>query len=187
MHEKKSRQLSAAGSSYQDFVFLHHAAHATHAWGCCGCGCLLAFLGDNALGGEEHAGNRCGILKGHTCHLGGINHACLKEILIAVGASVVTEVTTTLFHLVHHYGALKTSVVDNLSQRLFDSALHDVDACVLVGILALEFVEGFDATNIGHTATRDNTFGHSGTSCAQGVVHAVLLLLHFHLTVSTDV
>lgn len=48
---------------YADAARLHHAAHSTgrHCRGCC----RLRNLGDGALGREEHAGNRSGILKSH--------------------------------------------------------------------------------------------------------------------------
>ena len=83
-------------------VRLHHTAHTAT----CACKSLkwavLLLLGQDALGSEEHRGDRGRILQGYARHLRWVDDTCSEHILISVVASVVAEGTLALLNLVHN-------------------------------------------------------------------------------------
>ena len=132
--------------------------HHSGLSGCWHSRLLLRLVADEALSGQEHTCYRSSVLQSHTLYLG-----------------------------VHYDSALATGVEDNLTQRLLDSAAYDVDTSLLIGIVALEILELFLSTDVSSTATDNNTFLAGCTSSAECIVATILLFLHLHLGVSTDI
>ena len=62
----------------QGLVHTTHAAHAGVAGGHRGFGFLD--VAEDALGGEEHAGDAGGVLQGHAGHLGGVDDTALEQV-----------------------------------------------------------------------------------------------------------
>ena len=90
-----------AFSSSSVTVGLVHTAHAAHAGVAGGHrGFGLLDVAEDALGGEEHAGDAGGVLQGHAGHLGGVDDAALEEVLVLLGAGVVAVVALAVLHLV---------------------------------------------------------------------------------------
>ena len=79
---------------------LVHSTHAAHAGVGGGCGFGFLDVAEDALGGEEHAGDRGGVLQGHTGHLGGVDDAALEQVLVLLGAGVVAVVGLAVLHFV---------------------------------------------------------------------------------------
>src|SRR5690554_8008572 len=69
---------------------------------------------------------------------------------------------------------------NNLTQGLFNSALHDLDTGSFVIGLSFQIFQSINGTNVSHTTTGNDTFLNSCTGCAQGIVNTVFLLLHFN-------
>ena len=119
------------------YFFKASLHHATHSWlSHRHCGLLLRLVTDQTLGCEEHASNRSGVLKSHTLHLCRIYNTFLAKIFIDVFSSIVTKVTFTLANLLNHDSTFATSVLNDLTQRLFDGTNYDVDTSLLIGIVA---------------------------------------------------
>src|SRR5690554_7027604 len=69
---------------------------------------------------------------------------------------------------------------NNMTQGLFNSALHDLDTGSFVIGFTLQIFQSINGTNVSHTTTGNDTFLNSCTGCAQGIVNTVFLLLHFN-------
>ena len=83
-------------------VRLHHTAHTTS----CACKSLkwaiLLLLGQDALGSEEHRGDRGSILLGYGRLLRWVDDTCSEHILVAVVTSVVAKGALALLNIVHN-------------------------------------------------------------------------------------
>ena len=167
-------------------MWLHHATHARctahrHSR------LLLGLVANEALGGEEHTGNRSGVLQSNTSHLGRIDDASLAQVLVLVQTGIVTEVSLALTNLLYDNGTFLASIADNLTQRLLDGTADDIDTRLLVGIVTLYAGQSLLSTDIGRTTTGNDTFLDGCTGSAESIVNAILLLLHLYLAVSTYV
>ena len=96
-------------ASFKTFLILHHT---THAWGSTHrhSRLLLGLVADETLGGEEHAGDRSGVLQSHTGHLGRVDDSSLAQILVDIGTGIVTKVALTLADFLDNYCTLATGV-----------------------------------------------------------------------------
>ena len=172
-----------------------HAAHAGVAGGHRGFGFLD--VAEDALGGEEHAGDAGGVLQGHAGHLGGVDDAALEEVLVLLGAGIVAVVrvtvdgraatVTTVLDFVHHDAAFEAGVLDNHAQGLLDGAADDLDAEFLVLVLGLDVVEALSGADEGGAATGEDALLDGCAGGVQGIVEAVFLLLHLDLRSGADV
>jgi hypothetical protein len=81
---------------------------------------------------------------------------------------------------------LVACVCDDLAQRLFDRAQHDLDAGVLIRVVALEFLQSLTRTQQRHAATGHDAFFDGRTGCVQCVFDAGLLLFHLDFGCSAD-
>jgi hypothetical protein len=68
----------------------------------------------------------------------------------------------------------------------FDGAQHDLDAGVLVVVVALDGASGLAGAQQGHATTGDDAFFHRSAGGVQGVFHAGLLFLHLDFGGGTD-
>src|SRR6266571_7222245 len=191
---KKPRRSGALvfrgrGNSLRELhIHSFHSTHAAHATVGMAPGILLLFdqLGNHRLGGEEQSGNRSRVLQRGAAHLGRIEHAHLDQIAELLRLGIEAEVALPFRNLVHHDRRLGTGVGHDLAQRLLEGALDDPDARVLIGVLALELVERYPRTDVGHTAACDNAFLNRRTRGVQGVFDARLLFLHLDFGRRTD-
>src|SRR6185437_593732 len=146
-------------------------------------GCrLLLFrnIGDEGFSGEHQSSNASRVLKSGAGDLGGIDDAGLNQVLELVGLGVVAEVRFFRFtNLADHNRAFLAGVVDNLSERLFQSALHNFHAGHLIIVLDFEIIECRRATHQSNAAARDNAFFHGCAGRVHGIFDAGFLFLHF--------
>ena len=149
---------------YVKFTKLHHS---THSGLTCGhSGSRLGFVYQNALGREEQARDRGGVLQSDACHLGRVYDTSLAQVLILVGAGIIAEVALALAYLVDHHGAFTSSVGYNLAQGFLNGALHDLDTCLLIGVSALQVLQGSQGADVSGTTTRYDTFLENASSDA---------------------
>ena len=178
-------------------VHTAHTAHAAHA-GVAGGHWGFGFfdVAEDALGGEEHAGDAGGVLQGHTGHLGGVDDTALEEVLVLLGAGVVAIIILAVLHLVDDDAAFKAGVastssaataLDNHAQRFLDGATDNLDAKLLVLVLRLDVAEALGGADECGAATGDDTLLDGCAGGVQGVVEAVFLLLHLDLRSGADV
>ena len=118
---------------------LHHAAHTA-----CGHrrhgGSVGLLLGQHALRGEEHRGDRRGVLQRYARHLRRVDDTGFQQVLVLVVAGVVTEGVLALLHLVDDHRAFAAGVLDDLAERLLNRTFHDLDTRRLRGkVVMLQF------------------------------------------------
>src|SRR5688572_24705120 len=145
---------------------------------------LLLFhqLGHHRVGGEHQTGNGGCVLQRGARDLGGVDDALRHEIAVLLGLRVEAVVAFAFEHLVQDHRRLGAGVVDDDAQRLFQSAHHDLDARVLVVVLALQLaVERLLGADERHAAARDDALFHRGAGRMQRILDASLLFLHLDL------
>jgi hypothetical protein len=139
---------------------LVHTAHAAHAGVAGGHrGFRFLYVAEDALGGEEHAGDRGCVLQGHAADLGGVDDTALEEVassssagipLIFLAAGVVAVIALAILHLVRssssratadddaafQTGVASTSsaatALNNHAERFLDGATDNLDTKLLV-------------------------------------------------------
>src|SRR5438067_7007869 len=110
-------------------LVLVHSAHAAVAAGSCHFLLLFRKLANQRFGGEHQASDGAGVLQGSPRNLGWIDHASLNQVFELAGLGVVAEVRILRFaDLTNHDRAFFAGVADDLTQRLFQSALYDLRA-----------------------------------------------------------
>src|SRR5262249_15400027 len=149
---------------------------------------LLLFrkFGDQSLGGKHEASDGAGVLQCGASDLGRIDDASLDQIFELAGLSIESEIL--LFrrpHLAHNYRACFSGVLDNLAQRLFESATNDLSAD---GLIALEFqvFDGLGAPNQSHTAAGNDSLFDGCAGCMHCIFDAGFLFLHLGLGCGAD-
>src|SRR5260221_7786384 len=154
-----------------------HASHAAAAWA----GPLFLFheLGHRSVGREQQAGDGSGVPQRRARNLGRVDYAHFDEIAVGFGLSIEAEVALAFGDLVHHHRRLFARVGDDLAQRLFQGAAHDLDAGLLVGVVARELLERDAGADVGHTSAGHDALLDRRTSRVQSVFDARLLFLHF--------
>ena len=110
---------------------------------------LLRLVGDERLGGEDHAGDRRRVLHRRAGDLGRVDDAGLDHVDVLVGDHVVADVGVLLLLLrsADHLDddrAVLAGVGGDAAQRLLERAAQDVDAGLDVA-LGLDAVERGDA------------------------------------------
>ena len=101
---------------------------------------LLRLVGNHTFGGQQHPRNGSGIFKRDPGHLRRIDHTGLQQVLILIGAGIVTEIGLAFLHLLNDDAAFNTAVGYDLTQRFFQSPLYDRDTRRLI------FVERLSAS-----------------------------------------
>src|SRR6267378_7557758 len=169
-------------------VHAAHAAHVGHAVAVAAAALLLFHqLRNHRVGGEHQAGYGRGVLQRGTSDLGRVDHAHLHQVAELLGLRVEAEVALVLQHLVEHYRGLRAGVVDDDAQRLFERLHHDLDAGLLVVVVALERAfERRPRAEERHAAARDDPLFDRRAGGVQRVLDARLLVLHLDLGGSAD-
>src|SRR5438094_4228794 len=181
------RTATSASLNISLHVHATHAAYVGHAVAVAAALLLFHQLRNHRVGGEHQAGYGRGVLQRGASHLGRVDHAHLHQVAELPGLRVEAEVTLVLEHLVEHYRRLGTGVVDDDAQRLFERFHHDLDAGLLVVVVALELAFlHLLAADDRHTAARADSLLDGRARRVQRVLDAGLLLLHLDLGGRTD-
>src|SRR5467141_3331864 len=169
-------------------VHAAHAAHVGHAVAVAAAALLLFHqLRNHRVGGEHQASYGRGVLQRGTSDLGRVDHAHLHQVAELLGLRVEAEVALVLEYLVEHHRRLRTGVVDDDAQRLFERFHHDLDAGLLVVVVALELAfQHLLRADERHAAARDDSLFDRGAGRLQRVLDAGLLFLHLDLGGRTD-
>src|SRR5690606_38747402 len=116
-----------------------------------------------------------------------VDDAHFHQVAVLFGLGVEAELGLVRFqHLADHDRAFDARVFRDLTDRSLQGAADDVDAGVLIGVVALQTVQHLGGLQQGHAAARDDAFIGSGAGRVQGVVDAVLLFLHFDFGRAAD-
>ena len=75
----------------------------------------------------------------------------------------------------------------NLSEGLFYGTAYNLDTCRLVIVLSVESIESTYSSEVGCTTAWDSTFLYGSTCSTEGIIHAILLLLHLYFAWCTDI
>src|ERR1051325_3352519 len=162
-------------------AFLHHPAHATHRAGHASCTGFLGRLGDDRLGHEDALGDRGGVLQRRARDHGRVDDPGLDQVLDLLGVDVEALALGGLADVVDDDRALEAGVVGELAERLLERADDDLRARPLVWVTeALELDRG-DRVEERDAASGDDALLECGAGGLEGVLDAVLLLLHLRL------
>src|SRR5687768_2842714 len=170
-------------------IHVAHAAHARHAAVRMAAAALLLFhqLGHHRIGGEHQTGYGGSVLQRGARDLGRVDDALRDQIAVLLGLRVEAVVALALEHLVQHHRRLGPGVVHDDAQRLLERLHHDLDAGVLVVVVALELaVERLLGADECHAAARDDALFHRGAGRMQRVLDTGLLFLHLDLGGGAD-
>ena len=142
---------------------------------------LLRSLGHHHLGGEQEAGDGCGVLERQARDLGRVQDAHLDHVAVLAGRGVVAVAALALADLGEHDRTVFTGVLHDLAQRLLDRPRQDADADVLVVVRTHQLIEHLLHANERDAATRHHALLDRRTGCVQRVLEAGLLFLHLDL------
>src|SRR5438105_3422807 len=160
-------------------VHAAHAAHVGHAVAMAAALFLFHQLRNHRVGGEHQASHGRGVLQRRASDLGRVDHAHLHEIAELLGLRVEAEVALVLEHLVEYHRRLRAGVVDDDAQRLFERLHHDLDAGLLVVVVALELAfQHLLGADERHTAARDDALFDRRAGRMQRILDAGFFLLH---------
>src|SRR5687768_8355330 len=166
-----------------------HIAHAAHARSAAAHGgrLLLGPLGDHGFRCHQQAGDRSRVLQGATHDLGRVDDAGLEHVDIFGVLRVEAEGAALAFEqLADHDRTVDASVLGDLTDRLLQGATHDVDARLLVRVVALELLKHLGAIEQSDAAADDDAFLDRGAGGVHRVIDAILALLHLDLGGAAD-
>src|SRR5579872_1080211 len=141
---------------------------------------LFRLLDHQGLGGQQHAGDRRGVLHGGPGDLDRVDDALGHQVAVLAGGGVVAVPGGQGGDLRHHDRALHAGVQRDPAGRLGQRALHDPDAGRLV-TLAAQVAQVGGHVHQGCAAPGDDALLDGGPGGGDGVLQAVLLLLQLHL------
>jgi hypothetical protein len=118
---------------------------------------LLGLISNHTLGGQQHPRNGSGIFQRDPGHLRRIDNPGLQQILILIGAGIVTEIGLAFLHLLYDDAAFNTAVDHDLPDGFFQRPLDDRDTRRLILIGAFQLLQGFDSADISDPAARNDT------------------------------
>src|SRR5690606_25773390 len=136
-------------------------------------------FGHGHFGRQQQAGDGGGVLQGSAGHLGGIQDALLDQVAVLAGGGVVAERAGAVGHFVHDHAGFFAGVGDDGAQRSLDGAQDQLDAGILVGVVALQGGNSGAGADQGHAAAGNDAFFNGSAGGVQGVFDAGLLFLHF--------
>jgi hypothetical protein len=114
---------------------------------------LLRRFGDHRIGRDHETRDRRRVLQRITRDLGRIEDVHFDHVAKLAGLRVVAEVGLAVGDLVADHARHFTGVRDNLAQRRFHRALGDLDAVLLVFVVALELGKARQRTDQRDAAT----------------------------------
>ena len=129
-----------------------HSAHTAHTGVGGGCGFGFLDVAEDALGGQQHTGDAGGVLEGHTGNLGGVDDTALEQLLVLLGTGIVAVVALAVADFVDDDAAFQAGVLNNHTQRLFDSATDNLNTELLVFVLGFNLVQLLSCADQGRAA-----------------------------------
>ena len=148
---------------------------------------LLGRLGDDRLGGEDVLRDRRGVLQRRARHHRRVDDPRLDEVLDLAAVDVQAEALLRRADLVDDDRALEARVVGELAERLLERAEDDRRTGLLVALERLEaLLRRVRRVQERDAAAGDDALLERGAGRLQGVLDAVLLLLHLGLGRSAD-
>ncbi len=168
----------------EGMLALHHAAHSRCAHG--HFGLVLLLVADDALSGEEHAGHAGCILQSDTGYLGGVYYAGSAQVAECLVLGIVAVEAFAFAYLVYDDCTFHTCVGADLTERFLDGAADNGDTGIFISVVAVQVLQSLLCADVGHTATRYDTFLDGCAGSTEGVVAAVLLFFLLCLAGSTD-
>src|SRR5690349_16446710 len=142
---------------------------------------VLRGFRDHDFRREQQARDRRRVLQRKTRDLGRIEDALFQHVAVLARAGVVAVRALARLDGVQDDSGIFTSVLDDLTQRLFDRARQDANADRLVFVRAFELLERLLRADQRNAAARHHAFFNGGTGRVQRVFDAGLLLFHFDL------
>src|SRR5206468_726005 len=139
---------------------------------------LFHQLGHHRFGREQQAGDGRRILQRRARDLGRVDYAHLYEIAVGFSLGIEAEVARAFGDLVQHDRGLLARVGDDLAQRLFQGAAHDLDAGLLVGVVAPDLVGLAASADVSNATAGDDAFLDRRAGRVQRVLDAGLSFLH---------
>src|SRR5579863_228305 len=175
--------FSLAGGAADLEVHAAHAAAAAHR----GRRLVLRQFGDHRLGGDQETRDGSRVLQGRAHDLRRIDDAGVDHVDIGLSLGVKAEgLRLVLQDLADHDRAFDAGVLGDLPNGRFERLEHDVDAGLLVGVLALELADRRLGAEQRDAAAGDNTLFDRSAGRVERVVDAVLLLLDLDLGRAAD-
>ena len=120
-----------------------------------------------------------------TRYLGWIQHAHLDHVAIFTRGSVVAKVAFAFKHFINHDRRLVTSIGSDFTQRLLNGTQHDLDAGVLLVVVAFDGNRS-TGTQQCHAAASHDAFFNGSTGCVQRIFNAGFFLFHFYFGCSAN-
>src|SRR5580658_4492576 len=167
---------------------LVHAVHAAAVAAACRSCLLLRNFDYEGFGGEQETGNRGRVLQRRAGHLGGIDDAGLDQVFEVARSGVVAVVLVLGFkNLGYDNCAFFAGIGDDLTERLFERAAHDLGADLLIAFQSRDqLVDRGDGADKSYAASGNDAFLDCRTGGVQSVFHASLLLLQLGLSGRAD-
>src|SRR3954463_3327982 len=159
---------------------LHHAAHVGHAAAHAG-PVLVRDLGDDGLGREDVLRDRGGVLERRARDHRRVDDALGDEVDDLAGGRVQALALLRLAHVVDHDGALEARVLGDLAERLLERTQDDAGARALVVVLVRVGLDRVGGAQERDAAAGDDALLEGRAGRLEGVLDAVLLLLHLRL------
>src|SRR5688500_15186207 len=147
---------------------------------------VLRRFRDHDFRREQQTRDRRRVLQRETRDLGRVEDALFQHVAVLAGARVVAIGALARLDGVQDNRGIFASVLDDLTERLFDGARQDTNADRLVFVRTFELLEGLQRADQRNAAARDHAFFNGGTGRVQRVFDAGLLLFHFDLGGSAD-
>jgi hypothetical protein len=138
---------------------------------------ILRCFVNGGVGGQQQPGNGGRVPQCGARDLGRIEHARLDQVAVFGGLCVVAEITRAFRDLRDDHARFFAGIRDDLTQRFFERAQHDLDTRVLIGIHALLAADRLLHANQCHAAARHDAFFDGCARGMQCVVDTVFLFL----------
>src|SRR5471032_3132356 len=162
----------------QHAVHTAHAAHTTHAAHTSACCFVVSGFAHHAVGGQHQAGDRRCVLQCRTGDLGWIQHAHFDHVAVGAVGGVIAVVAFACQNGCDDDRSFFAGVLHDHAQWLFHRAQHDLDAGVLVWVVAFDGDVGARAQQ-GYAAAWHDAFFHGSAGSVQCIFNAGFLFFHF--------
>ena len=143
-------------------------------------GVVFRQFAHHRFGGNHQTSHRGRGLQRRARHFGRVRDAELDHVAVIAGCAVVALVAVQRTHLFVHHRRFVASVLSDLAQRRCHGTQGDLNAYVLVFVVAGHAFDFLQGANQGDAAARHDAFFDRGACGVQRVFGARLLFLHLH-------
>ena len=123
------------------------------------------------------------------CHAGyfsWVKDAEFEHVAVGPVGCVVAVVTFASKNRVHNHAWLVATVGNDFAQWGLNGLHDQLDACILISVVALERANRLTCAQQCYAAASHNAFFNGGTGCVQRVFNAGFFLFHFDFGRSAD-